>query len=87
MSTPPRQADRKRVPAAPASDTSVTEKQQPLSERLPGMSDYTLGAYKASAARISREPAHPKNRAALKAIPLINAELARRAATPTQEDA
>ena len=81
MSTPPRQAERKRVPAAPSADTSssVTEKQPSLSERLPGMSDFKLSAYKASAARISRDTAHPKNGAARKAIPMIEAELTRRA--------
>jgi hypothetical protein len=81
LSTPPRQTDRKRVPTAIGADTSgsVNDRQPSLSERLPGMSDYKLSAYKASAARISRDPAHPKNKAALKAIPMIEAELARRA--------
>ena len=81
MSNSPRQTDRKRVPTAPDADTSnsINEKQPSLSERLPGMSDYKLSAYKASAARISRDTAHPKNRAAHKAIPMIEAELNRRA--------
>jgi hypothetical protein len=81
LSNSPRQTDRKRVPAAPDSDTSssVTDKQPSLSERLPGMSDFKLSAYKASAARISRDTAHPKNGAARKAIPMIEAELIRRA--------
>jgi hypothetical protein len=83
LSTPPRQTDRKRVPKAIGADTSgsVNDRQPSLSERLPGMSDYKLSAYKASAARISLDPNHPKNRAAHKAIPMIEAELARRADT------
>lgn len=81
MSTPPRQAERKRVPASPDADTSssVLTKEPSLAERLPGMSDYKLSAYKASAARIGADPAHPKNGAARKAIPMIEAELVRRA--------
>ena len=81
MSNPPRQAERKRVPASPDADTStsVLVKAAPLAERLPGMSDYKLSAYKASAARIGADPAHPKNGAARKAIPMIEAELVRRA--------
>lgn len=81
MSNPPRQAERKRVPASPDADTStsVLVKAAPLAERLPGMSDYKLSAYKASAARIGADPAHPKNNAARKAIPMIEAELVRRA--------
>lgn len=50
-----------------------------LSKRLPEMSDYKLTAYQASANRISRDLEHPKNASATRAIPLIEAEIRRRA--------
>lgn len=80
MSNSSRTGERKRVPAAPAADTSssVNEKHPSLSERLPEMTDFKLNAYKASAARIGSDPAHPKNGAARRAIPMIAAELQRR---------
>ena len=69
------------MPTAIGAETSgsVNDRQPSLSERLPGMSDYKLSAYKASAARIGADPAHPKNGAARRAIPMIEAELQRRA--------
>jgi len=81
LSKLPRQTGRKRVPTAIGADTSgsINDRQPSLSERLPGMSDYKLSAYRASAARISRDTSHPKNGAARKAIPMIEAELIRRA--------
>lgn len=87
MSNSSRNADGKRVPASPLADTtsSVLTKQQPLAERLPGMSDYKLSAYKASAGRIGLDPAHPKHGAARKAIPMIEAELLRRAGAPAAQ--
>lgn len=66
----------------PASETplqSSAAKQLPLSQRLPEMSDFKLQAYQASANRISRDPEHPKTASATKAIPLIEAEIRRRA--------
>ena len=72
LSTPPRTSERKRAPLAEAT-------REPLIKRLPGMSDYQLSAYQASAHRISRDPAHPKYASALKAIPQIEAEIRRRA--------
>lgn len=81
MSNSSRTGEPKRVPPFRGADTvdTVTAKQPSLSERLPGMTDYKLSAYKASAARIGSDPAHPKNNAARKAIPMIEAELQRRA--------
>jgi hypothetical protein len=76
--------ERKRAPAAANDDTSVSRigKQAPLSQRLPEMSDHQLVAYQMSAQRISADPQHPKNAAALRAVPLIDAEIRRR--TPGQ---
>lgn len=77
------------MPAAPAADTStsVNAKQPSLSERLPEMTDFKLSAYQASAARIGSDPAHPKNGAARRAIPLIAAELLRRSGLATPKAA
>jgi len=46
------------------------------------MSDFQLTAHQSSANRISRDPQHPKYASATKAIPLIEAEIRRRAAAP-----
>lgn len=81
-------SERKRAPAPdstpprPASDNATTAvgKTPKLSERLPGMTDYQLRAYQSSAARISREPTHPKHGAAVRAVPQIEEEIRRRAA-------
>jgi hypothetical protein len=72
---------RKRAPAAANDDTSISRigKQAPLSERLPDMSDHQLVAYQMSANRISGDPEHPKHSAALRAVPMIDAEIRRRA--------
>jgi len=82
MANSQRSSESKRVPASPLPDTisSVLTKEPSLAERLPGMSDFKLSAYKASAGRIGLDPAHPKHGAARKAIPMIAAELLRRAA-------
>lgn len=84
LSIPPRFSERKRAPAAVNDDTSVSRigKQAPLSQRLPGMSDHQLVAYQMSAQRISSDPQHPKNADALRAVPLIDAEIRRRKTTP-----
>lgn len=95
VSSPPRSSERKPARAQkPAADdaqsTSSSGKQAPLSQRLPGMSDYQLTAYQSSAARIGRDPEHPKHASARKAIPMIEAEIRRRAdalSTPRTEDA
>lgn len=72
MSTPPRTTERKRAPVAELT-------REPLSKRLPVMSDYQLRAYQASASRIGADPEHPKNASAILAIPKIEAEIRRRA--------
>jgi hypothetical protein len=79
LSSPPRFTERKPArapeqesPASPAGD------KQPLSERLPAMTDHMLRAYQASAQRVSTSPGHPKHAAALRAVPLIEAEIRRR---------
>jgi hypothetical protein len=84
MSTPPRFSERK--PAAARNTARASEdaapasaKQLPLSQRLPGMSDYQLAAYQSSATRIGRDPEHPKHASARKAIPMIEAEIRQRA--------
>lgn len=95
LPSPPRMSERKRasVPDSSKPEASAPESSKPetraqveaettrpsLSKRLPGMSDYKLTAYQASANRISRDPEHPKNASATKAIPLIEAEIRRRA--------
>lgn len=86
VSTSPRKSERKRTPAPANDDTSVSRigKQEPLSERLPGMSDHQLVAYQMSAQRISADPAHHKNAAAVRAVPMIEAELRRRAESLAQ---
>ena len=80
MSTPPRFAERK-PSRAPADDkpASPAGRTPPLSERLLTMTDHMLRAYQSSAQRVSTEPAHPKRAAALRAVPLIEAEIRRRA--------
>jgi hypothetical protein len=55
----------------------------PLAERLPLMSETQLLAQKASAHRLSQDPGHPKHAAALRAVPLIDAEIRRRAGGPS----
>jgi hypothetical protein len=87
LSTPPRFSERKR-PLAPANDdesVSRIGKQLPLSKRLPGMSDHQLVAYQASAHRIAGDATHPKHATARRAIPLIEAEISRRAAAPPSD--
>jgi hypothetical protein len=79
-----RPPERKRTPAADNDDTSVSRfgKQAPLSQRLPEMSDHQLVAYQMSAQRISSDPQHSKNADALRAVPLIDAEIRRRKTSP-----
>lgn len=83
MKSPPRIAERNRASAsetAPAVDPeSFDAPKIAFAKRLPDMSDYQLSAYQASANRISRDPEHPKNATAIRSIPLIEAEISRRA--------
>jgi hypothetical protein len=78
LSTTPRTADRKRASVSDDTPSSDAPK-LPLAKRLPDMSDYQLSAYQASANRISRDTEHPKNATAIRSIPLIEAEIRRRA--------
>ena len=66
---------------APESADARATKHLPLSRRLPDMSDYQLSAYQASARRIGGDPNHIKYASALKAIPMIETEIRRRADT------
>jgi hypothetical protein len=83
MSTPPRIKER----AAPPTPVVAAEDQQPrpvrrppLSKRLPGMSDERLLSLQQAATRISLDPEHSRHGAATHALPLIDAEIGRRAA-------
>jgi hypothetical protein len=67
------------APAAVGKKDAAPLKLAPLSERLPTMSETQLLAQQASASRISRDPQHPKHAAALRAAPMIDAEIKRRA--------
>lgn len=42
------------------------------------MTDHMLRAYQASTQRVSTDPAHPKHGAAVRAVPLVEAEIRRR---------
>lgn len=53
-----------------------------LSKRLSEMTDFQLRAHQMSTARISRDNAHAKSAAAKRTLVMIEAEVARRAATP-----
>lgn len=83
MNAPPRIAERKRASAsetAPAVKANSGDAPEiAFAKRLPDMSDYQLSAYQASANRISRDREHPKNATAIRSIPLIEAEIRRRA--------
>jgi hypothetical protein len=72
LSSSPRTAERK---SASATDAPKI----PFAKRLPGMSDHQLNAYQATANRISRDAEHPKNATAIRSIPMIEAEIRRRA--------
>jgi hypothetical protein len=90
VSTPPSSSVRKtsRAPGKtaivqPAADDNTPAPRDgnrpALAERLPGMSDYQLTAYQSSTARIGSDPQHPKYASARRDIPLIEAEIRRRA--------
>lgn len=82
MSTSPRFSERKPASAplsAQPEETSTTERKQTLAERLYDMSDYQLVTYQASAIRIGKDAAHAKHAFAQRALPLIEAEVGRRA--------
>ena len=81
MSSPPRLRDRAASDPAPVnSEETPRPRRQPLSRRLPEMSDERLFSLQQAATRISLDPEHPKNAAATTALPLIDSEIGRRAA-------
>jgi hypothetical protein len=88
LSSPPRFTERKpaRAPEKekPASTAGPTA---PLADRLPAMTDHMLRAYQSSAQRVSGDPGHPKHGAAVRAVPLIEAEIRRRTDSLGRPDA
>lgn len=80
MSSSPRKAARKRASASNTSSaTTPAAAKIPFAKRLPDMSDQKLTAYQGAANRISRDAEHPKHATAIRSIPLIEAEIRRRA--------
>lgn len=78
--TPARAAPKASQPASANGNSGVqAEKRPPLVKRLPIMTDAQLASLRASAVRISADGNHPKQAAALRALPLIEAEIGRRA--------
>lgn len=84
MSTPPTQRRRLASDPAPASQAEESQlrpiRRPPLAKRLPGMSDERLLSLQHAATRIARDAEHPKHATATIALPLIDAEIGRRAA-------
>ena len=83
MSTPPGMRART---AAPAPDSARAKERRdvrsgrpPLAQRLPGMTDDHLLSLQRAANRISQDPEHAKRRSAIAALPMIEAEIGRRA--------
>jgi hypothetical protein len=81
MSTPPGMRVR---PAPPPVDRdeqtpAVRARRPPLVQRLPGMTDEHLLKLQRAATRISLDPEHSRQGAAVAALPLIDAEIGRRA--------
>ena len=56
-------------------------RREPLVKRLPDMTDGRLLSLQRAATRISKDPEHSKHGSALTALPLIDAEIGRRAAS------
>ena len=81
MNSSPRKAARKRASAPETSSATTTPiaAKIPFAKRLPDMSDQKLTAYQGAANRISRDAEHPKHATAIRSIPLIEAEIRRRA--------
>jgi hypothetical protein len=65
--------------AKPAAASAASSAREPLSKRLPAMTDYQLRAYHESAMRIARDTAHPKSAESKAALPLVEKEISRRA--------
>jgi hypothetical protein len=80
MSSIPRMRPRAANDPAPHSEPDSRPRRPPLSKRLPDMSDAQLTSLQKAATRISLDAEHPKNANATTALPLIDAEIGRRAA-------
>ena len=88
MSNPTRMRDRAAIDPASApapvngeKDSKPRVARRPsLASRLPDMSDERLLSLQQAATRISRDAEHPKRGSATTALPLIDAEIGRRAA-------
>ena len=85
MSSPPRMRDRAASDPLPVSTEEKTRpRRPPLTRRLPDMSDERLVSLQQAATRISLDAEHPKYNNATTALPLIDAEIGRRAAGLTE---
>jgi hypothetical protein len=80
MSSIPRMRPRAESDPAPDGEADSRPRRPPLSKRLPDMSDAQLTSLQKAATRISRDAEHPKRGNATIALPLIDAEIGRRAA-------
>lgn len=78
MSTSPRTTERKRASVTKAASAKDAPR-QPLSKRLPGMTDKMLNTYQRTANSIVADAEHPKHATATRAVPMIEAEIKRRA--------
>jgi hypothetical protein len=65
-----------------ATKAAVSADDAALAKRLPEMTDFQLRAYQQSTTRISRDVKHAKSAAAKSTLALIEAEMARRVASP-----
>jgi hypothetical protein len=81
MSSLPRMRERAAIDPASNSEADARPRRPPLSKRLPDMSDAQLMSLQKAAARISLDAEHPKHTNATNALPLIDAEIGRRAAS------
>jgi len=81
MSSPPRLRDRAASDPMPVnSEDDQRPRRPPLAKRLPDLSDERLVSLQQAATRISLDAEHPKHASATAALPLIDAEIGRRAA-------
>lgn len=85
MGSPPQMKSRSVIP--PADEAKAPAAPRPvrppsLSKRLPHMTDARLVSVHGAAVRISNEEGHPRQGAAKNALPLIEAEIGKRAEAP-----
>ena len=79
---PARKREAKRAaPAEPDAAEARGIRREPLVNRLPDMTDGRLLSLQRAATRISKDPEHSKHGSALTALPLIDAEIGRRASS------